>query len=143
MEIHIGFTGTQKGLAPAQANQLKLRLHEFQKQCIGPLWFHHGDCIGADTDADAIAKELGYLIHVHPPTNVSKRAFCNADRRSIELPYMARNQVIVDSSRFMFACPKGFEEEHRSGTWATIRRARNRIIPLTIIWPDGRELNSK
>jgi hypothetical protein len=33
--------------------------------------------------------------------------------------------------------PDGFAENRRSGTWSTVRRARERGIPICIIWPNG------
>ena len=35
--------------------------------------FHHGDCVGADSEAHDIADECGYGIILHPPTNQSER----------------------------------------------------------------------
>jgi hypothetical protein len=37
----------------------------------------------------------------------------------------------------MVATPRGFKEELRSGTWATIRYTIKMKKLLTIIWPDG------
>jgi hypothetical protein len=34
------------------------------------------------------------------------------------------------------ACPRGYTEELRSGTWATIRYARKTGVPYVIIFPD-------
>ena len=47
--------------------------------------------------------------------------------------YMDRNQVMVDLADHLIAFPRTSNEELRSGTWATIRRARNKGIPIEII----------
>jgi hypothetical protein len=68
------------------------------------------------------------------------------------LPPLVRNCLIVDGewmvrdpADVLIAAPKGFSEEVRSGTWATVRLARKTRRPdgvtgilICIIWPDGR-----
>lgn len=131
---HVGFTGTQKGMTTDQRDVLTNLL-----VCSNST-FHHGDCVGADEEADAIARKAGFRIHLHPPINDSKRAFCgNADdMREPPKPYMERNEDIVAVSGILFATPSGPEDQNpRSGTWATIRRAIKRGIVVIIIMPDG------
>jgi hypothetical protein len=41
---------------------------------------HHGDCVGADSEAHDIADACGYNIVLHPPTNYSERAWCEVPR---------------------------------------------------------------
>lgn len=98
--------------------------------------FHHGDCIGADSEADAIARSLGIHIVIHPPTNSSKRAFCfqPGDIMWAEQDYLVRNEEIVAVSDFLIAAPKGNVEELRSGTWATIRYARKANKAVLMLW---------
>jgi hypothetical protein len=74
---------------------------------------------------------------VHPPTDDRKRAFCTGNGADWEpKPYLERNHDIVDETTILIACPNG-EERMRSGTWATVRYARQRILnhegQLTII----------
>jgi hypothetical protein len=50
--------------------------------------------------------------------------------------YMKRNDVLVAHADVLLAFPKTPQEELRSGTWATIRRARKagvevRLFPLS------------
>lgn len=131
---HVGFTGTQKGMTDAQIEVVELLMENMP----AVLYAHHGDCIGADAQFDSIAQKKGFDIIQHPPRNASKRAWCEDwSVMSDEEDYMIRNQAIVDSCERMIATPGGFDEELRSGTWATIRRARKANRDLTIIYPDG------
>jgi hypothetical protein len=130
----VGFTGTQRGLSTAQAAALRTMLAGWP---VG--YFHHGDCIGADAEAHAIARELGWKIVLHPPTIDTKRAHLEADCAIVckTRPYLERNQRIVESTAVMIATPGEFEEQLRSGTWATVRLARKANRPLALVYPDG------
>jgi hypothetical protein len=82
---------------------------------------------------------MGYNITIHPPSNGKKRALCKDKGVTIlpPRPYMERNQNIVNQSDVLIGVPKDTKEVIRSGTWATIRRARKRKMMILIIWPDG------
>jgi cytosine/uracil/thiamine/allantoin permease len=74
----------------------------------------------------------------------AKRAFCDrrwsaaADFTVLEPgPYLWRNHQIVDATAALLACPFEFEEQLRSGTWATVRYARTLGRPIRFFWPDG------
>lgn len=132
---HIGFTGSQGGMTTPQ---LRAFIREIETESTWSTTFHHGDCIGADATADALARALDLRIHIHPPLIRTKQANCwrKGDTRSRPKPYLNRNHDIVQASKLLIATPSG-PEKLRSGTWATIRRARYKGIPITIIWPDG------
>ena len=101
-------------------------------------YFVHGDCVGADADAHEVARSIGVWTELRPCNLRSQRAFCQeADHTWPVKPPLERNRDIVNSVDVMFACPSGFEEEQRSGTWATMRYARKHNRVLVIIWPDG------
>jgi hypothetical protein len=112
---------------------------------VGENEWHDGDCIGADTQAHgavrSIKEEYGFdvTLHGHPcnlPGDV--RAHNEYDVMHSIAPPLVRNRVIVNSVNLMIAAPKQFDEVIRgSGTWATIRYARLKKIPLIIIYPDG------
>ena len=125
---HVGFTGTRQGMTSAQAEVVATLLKA------GVL--HHGDCVGADAQAHAIARENGLGVVIHPPTSTSLRAFCKGDLSWPLKPYLQRNRDIVDSTQELVATPAG-PEEQRSGTWSTIRYARKRGKPVTVVYPDG------
>lgn len=98
--------------------------------------FHHGDCIGADEFAHFIAQALELDIHVHPADIKAKRAYCVGDTIYAAQAPLTRNDVIAEECDELVALPKTQEEELRSGTWATVRYARNRGKRVTIIGPE-------
>ena len=135
MVVNVGFTGTQDGCTNKQRDTLNNILLAVRDSGVEHL--HHGDCIGADALADNLWKQCGGKTIAHPPFNPKKRAFCVADVILPERDYMDRNEDIVKSTQILVATPKGMTEELRSGTWATIRRARERGRPICIIYPNG------
>jgi hypothetical protein len=104
--------------------------------------FHHGLCIGADEQADEIAYDLGFEMHIHPPFDKSKVAKLT---RSMTLDvvypakdYLDRNYDIAAAVDVLIATPKEFEMTQRSGTWSTVRRAQwVNTTAIVVIWPDG------
>ena len=129
---HIGFTGSRQGLTPAQSAGLREFL-DAHKDTIES--FHHGDCIGADETAHNIAVEiLGEdKIYIHPPKETAAQAFCESPHILPALDYLIRNLVIVRSCDTLIAAPKSETEELRSGSWATIRRAREMSRPVVML----------
>lgn len=140
-DLHIAFTGTQRGTTEAQRNEVYRLL-----ECSDASHFHHGDCVGADTEIDEIARAAGYRIHIHPPENKAKRAFCEVRPRLDTVyplkPYLARNRDIVDSGDTLIATPGEMVEQLRSGTWSTIRYARRQGKLVLVVLPDGSTVNA-
>jgi hypothetical protein len=134
----IGFTGTQQGMTPEQTDRLFIRIRDRVSHVDTPA-AHHGDCVGADAEFDAIARQFKCKMVIHPPLNTAKEAFCfqEGDTSWPPLDYIARNHQIVDLCDVLYAAPAGFEEELRSGTWSTIRYACKVGRETIIIWPDG------
>lgn len=126
----IGFTGTQDGCTHDQKEMLRILVGA------GTV-FHHGDCVGADADAHAIAQSLGLRTVCHPPDIAKKRAFTINSVTMNPKGYIRRNHDIVDACEILLACPKFNVEELRSGTWATIRYAKRIGKRVCIIFPDG------
>jgi hypothetical protein len=129
----VGFTGTRQGMTEAQKSTLRALLDG------GAGEFHHGDCVGADSQAHDIANECGYSIVLHPPTDHSQRAW-----RKVPLhmerpkkPYLDRNKEIVRETASLIAAPAEPEEQLRSGTWSTVRFARKQRKAVFLILPDG------
>jgi len=128
----VGFTGTQNGMTDDQKAMVKHLL-----LIIEGCEFHHGDCIGSDAESAAMAKELGYTVMSHPPTNNSKRAYFNSDYEELPKAYLARNHDIVEETEILIATPMTAEKQLRSGTWSTIRYAQKRSRKLVIVLPNG------
>lgn len=133
----LGFTGTRAGMTYKQTVAVTGFLTK-----IDPGNAVHGDCTGADEDFDNICKALGIFREVFPGKNNQgdspNRAFCDAEIIHPVLPYLVRDRIIVEKAKLgLIACPKGKTEERRSGTWTTVRYARNMLRPIYIIFPDG------
>ena len=132
----IGFTGTQDGLTKEQVFELARLFAEHSDEFSN---FIHGDCIGADAEADNIADSMGYATKMRPCTIDYKRAFCKTGIIVAEpAPPLDRNKLIVNDSDMMIGCPKEMKEVLRSGTWATIRYAIKTGKKLVIIYPNGK-----
>jgi hypothetical protein len=140
--MHIAFTGTQDGLQVSQRDAL-WRLLEGVKSIMGnAVVGHHGDCIGGDAQFDQVCASLGVRREAHPGCDRSgaspKRAYCQAEVVHELMWYIDRNHVIVGLALTLIACPGGYTEELRSGTWATIRHARKLRRTVVLVYPDGR-----
>jgi hypothetical protein len=133
-KLVLGVTGTRKGATETQLQILRHFLYFF-----GPDEAHHGDALGVDSQFhDAVRECLSdCFIVVHPPTNPKYRAFNEGDLILPEKAYLTRDDDIILASDLMIGVPFEFDEQLRSGTWATIRHTRNFKKPLIIIYPDG------
>ena len=131
--MEVGFTGTRNGCTIEQIEALRefFDLNEIEEG-------HHGDCIAADNDFHTIAREYETRIVIHPPNNKTYRAYCQGDESWSERPYLVRNKDVVrEGEDLLLACPNGFTERRRSGTWSTVRFARSIGRKYKIIYPDG------
>ena len=136
--MNIGFTGTKRGMTDVQKHVVQraiLFLINKDKWCYTPT-FHHGSCIGSDYQAGIIAKSLGCKIILHPPIITRYMAPCYYDEIREPKDYLVRNHDIVDETEVLIATPKEFTEELRSGTWATVRYAKEGKL-IIIVYPDG------
>lgn len=135
---NLGFSGTSAGMTQIQSILVERHIRRRRGWVL-----HHGDCVGADAEAHDIASGkngAGLRIIVHPPDNPSKRAFCEGyDEIRSAAPYLTRNGHIVAEADELLAAPESGWERQRSGTWATVRRARKKGIPILIVAPDGSE----
>ncbi len=130
--MRVGFTGTREGLTDAQSCMLTQILDSVQYT-----QYHHGDCLGADEQFHKMVVQRGAIPDVHPPSNPKLRANCKSGMMYKPKPYPERNKDIVNMTDCLIACPKGTTEELYSGTWQTIRYARDQGKPITIIYPAG------
>lgn len=133
----LGFTGTREGMTPAQREAV-------QNILVNMAWSegHHGDCVGADAEFDALCQEARIKRHIHPPVDGGLRAWSQEIGAVLHepLPYLKRNAVIVESTDWLVACPKE-PVEAGGGTWWTVRYARAKERPdyrIVIVSPKGR-----
>ncbi len=135
----IGFTGTRHGMNERQRELVRFYLKELKTKLL-----RHGDCIGADAEAHAIADSLGMNIIIHPPVDEAHRAFCHSPEGGgsllIEIAkrHFARNRDIVNLSNILVACPVDNERQKFGGTWYTYDYALKQRKPVICIYPDGR-----
>lgn len=146
--MYIGFTGTRSGMTNEQKAMLRCIFEDCfvsSKARDVKLEFVHGGAVGADREAHHIARNLSFeAIHIYPCHRiVGFDIVWNYPPvkavhvlHTIQKP-LVRNRMMVDLANGMIAAPLGYEEELRSGTWATIRYARKTKTPLKIIWPNG------
>jgi hypothetical protein len=127
----VGFTGSRNGVTHQQLDKLYawLRDHDISEG-------HHGDCIGADVVFHRLCLNEDVPIHIHPPTDPKYRAFCGGYAEIYpEKAYLSRNRDIVRVSDVLLACPSTPNEVWRSGTWSTVRYAREIGRPLVVFPP--------
>jgi hypothetical protein len=131
--VVLGFTGARKGMTAAQFATFAARLHARP-----PNLFVHGSAFGADQQAHFVALAAGVHIRLRPCSIEAARAPCpGAVEEMPDRPPLLRNVDIVDDCTVLVACPSG-PEHARSGTWATVRYAREVGRQIVIVWPDGR-----
>jgi hypothetical protein len=101
----------------------------------------HGDCIGGDAQLARIAKDLGYYLIAHPghpkdPNETKYRAFTdfNDEIREIK-PFIVRDKDMVDGAGLLLAAPYQDYEVTRSGTWTTVRYAKNEGVTVAFVYP--------
>ena len=133
--MFLGFTGTHKGMSAKQKLEFIALLHELK-----PKEFHHGCCVGADADAHSLVRGFDPNVRIvgHPPINmrmVHHRVMGDCNHLETPRAYLARNHNIVHATAVLVATPKTHTEELRSGTWATVRYARNRGGVIRMIYP--------
>jgi len=128
--VELGYTGSSKGMTIKQKAAVKMLLER-----LNPSAVHHGDCVGGDAEFDALCRGRFKRV-LHPPSNPSKRAWCDAEEVLPTKPYLERNKDIA-ATDLLIAAPFGFREVLRSGEWATVRYARKAHTPRIIVYPDG------
>jgi hypothetical protein len=120
--MDIGFTGSREGMTRAQADQLAFVLGMLHCPAAPPPKFHYGThedaALLADEEAAAIAGRLGFVLVPHYA------------QRGSELDRDRRQAAAVD---IMLAAPRTNAEQQRSGTWATVRYARDLGKPVILL----------
>lgn len=128
----LAITGSREGLTLKQRRALVVLIHVW-----GVTTLVHGDCIGVDAQADAIAAEHGIARFAFPSEVTTTRARC--DQRGcvyLAKPGMplARNGRIVERGDITAAFPRASSR----GTWDAVRKSRALGRPTVVIGDDGR-----
>jgi hypothetical protein len=103
--------------------------------------FIHGDCVGADCEAHALAESLGLFIHVYPGQNakqsIIKRAFCRPTKGTVYpiAHFYVRNKMIVDRCEVLIACPG--KNREGGGTAHTMLYAEKIKRKMYVIFEHG------
>lgn len=133
-----GFTGTRAGMTFVQK-----RVIEYTFRLGAPSVVRHGGAFGADTEMHMIVKEMDVatFFDVWPARDDRAKYYKDMRRPNVHVqPIMdplTRNEEIVKRSKILIGTPHTQREEQRSGTWQTIRKARDREMPILIVWPNG------
>ena len=121
----VGFTGTRDGMSRWQASQLQYILalfyHADRRIGLVPTLLygtHESVELKSDAEAAKLATALGYAVR---PYHAKRGEELDRDRRQ------------VGDSNVLVAAPITDLEERRSGTWATVRYARELRIPVVML----------
>lgn len=120
--MEIGFTGTREGMNDAQLAQLDRVLRWLGPSRHAPPTFHYGThgtvALHADAAAARLAVAQGYRLQ---PWHAVRGTELRRDRAQV-----AAIEVLI-------AAPATDVEQPRSGTWATVRYARARKLPIILL----------
>lgn len=137
--MRVGVTGTSLGPTPRQHAAMRHFL------CgISMTRFVHGAAPGVDTLAHNIVRAChGHIVIEAHPSNLPARSSTLAvPMGNMEIwpekPPLDRDRFIVQRIHGLLAVPPTDEEIVRSGTWATVRYAREIGIAIYLIRRDGR-----
>lgn len=139
--MKIGFSGSRTGMSFKQSREFSEWVEE-NKDLITE--FHHGMCVGADTDAHGIVRDITQTgqpgsrvtIHGHPGFK-SGHPTRGLHDNQVDTLYgvmdpLIRNHRIADECDLMIFAPL-FPETRRSGTWATFRYCRKKKYKVLIL----------
>lgn len=130
------FTGTQRGMTAFQLEQVYHRLKTWSPNLVA---IHHGGCTGADTEFHEACYELSLLklVHVWPSNLPKKQGRLVGSGFKVNSPSdpLFRNKAMVERSGIVLATPGEHYELLRSGTWATIRYAKELGMAVDVIFP--------
>ena len=128
----LGFTGSRKGMTARQFSTFAARLAARPWERLV-----HGSAYGADQMAHYVALALRVPVHLRPCALVDQVAPCpGAVLVHPARPPLYRNLDIVVECALLVACPSG-PEHRRSGTWSTVRAAREQGRRVVLVLPDG------
>ncbi len=123
--MKVGFTGTRNGMSRRQASSLQYMLallrhadKTVERETVLHYGTHERVTLKADKEAAELARALGYETEPHYAMSGEE---------------LDRNLEIVGVVNVLIAAPGTDKEELRSGTWATVRYARKKGIPIVML----------
>ena len=121
----VGVTGTQSGMTVEQASSFEGYLERWSTDGAEDsrltVDLIHGEAQGVDTQAAAIAKDLGIAVST-PDTQTG---------------HFARNREIVDRCDLLVVIPWQDEWQSEGGTWYTYDYAKKQGVEVLVIWPSA------
>ena len=149
--MHVGITGSRHNLPGSQIESLYRVLTDLAYRDgnihDSGIVLHHGCCTGADESAHKLMSIIpGVAIIGHPGKDARGNSPYLMDMTSFvgklypRKLYADRNHDIVNACELLIACPAYPENDKRStrsGTWQTIRMARNTNCIIAYISPNG------
>lgn len=129
----LGFTGTRRGMTPAQRAALPAVLATLPGRVL------HGGADGADKEFHRFIVAAGMPndgIEIYPTGHRCGWIGYDWFLHDLMSP-LVRNRIMAERCDHLLACPAEPDEQLRSGTWATVRYARKADKPITLILPDG------
>lgn len=146
--MSVGVTGTREGMTPLQLRACVRILHDlsrgsfrdiaYDSEVEGYNWLMHGDCIGADAQAWAVAAGMDWITIAYPgAVKRELRAFTSSTMVHEPQGTLERNRLIVEQCDLLLAFPKEPRLSMRGGTWYTINYAYARKRRMIVVWPDG------
>lgn len=129
--MNISITGTRRGMTQEQRKFMTDILDNTTRLV-------HGGADGADHECHEIFAHPEFTV-VYPSNHTQWKRYISESLRCLHPPIapLERNRLIVRAAPILYAMPGTMQEQLRSGTWATIRFARNTNRPHVIVWPDG------
>jgi hypothetical protein len=146
MALLVGFSGSRHGMTQKQISVVRHLLNDWRVIGVDRI-FRHGCCVGADSQADGIAREFLYKVAAHPgPSNDANDCYDAMKALGVKFweenprkNYLERNVDIVMKSNILIATPNKmtFSLQGRGGTLYTTRVAVERGRKVYLVLADG------
>lgn len=139
----LGVAGTRRDPSMSQLRHLYTRMTDLH-ETLGCRTLVHGCCTGFDAAAHHLARSLGWHIKGCPPSNsvyLAEAEWRDCDESLPTQGYAERNASIIRACTVLVAGPLAAEDDERSrrsGTWMTVRMARDARKPWVAVYPDGK-----
>lgn len=134
--MQLFFVGSTEGMTHHQKKVVKEFLED-NKDSIDRIL--HGDGRGADEEFHGICHELGLInkIYIHPLNKREKRALCKSPYIAEPTTYYLRKKELLKKASFLLAATSNYQTNPVFGCWPMVDAAKEKPIPVLIIFPDG------